>query len=306
MIDIKNSVVIGGAGRGLHIPGALVLGGNDDQGSGVSIIDLTSLTLVPRVTYRGPSYRYFNAAGELMACAADEWPLVYRDGVAIGRREPLPAVTNVITSLQAESLSAGAKDGWLTRYTETGSNGGFHRLRFNTTQTGSVTLQLFYQPFGRDYLCLRVATGSANNYKNVGVAGGDITYTGDGITDVAITDCGGGLYLLRCTFSYVSGVLGLLTADTAVTDDAVPRPATTNTTAGFAIGYPTLVAGELSAPPLAIGESLAAASVVLDTSAVSQIIVHYSDSTAASYDTPGAAFTLPTGDRYIQRIEMRS
>lgn len=273
------------------------------------VINLRAATLDPRISYTGPAQRYFNATGELVTSAENEWPLQYRNGVALGRHEPTTATANAISSLQTEYIAAGAADGWLTSYTEWAGNT-YHRLRFNTSQTGPLTLQLFYKILGRENLCLRIATDAANNYRNVGIAGGDITYIGAGITDAAVIDYGGGLYLLRCSFNYISGVLGLLTAESAVTNDDVPRISVPDTSAGFIIGLPALVAGGQVAPPLAIGESLAAPSVTLDTSHAVAITVRYSDGTTDDHDTPGATFILPAatkdwGARVIESITLR-
>lgn len=59
MINIKNSLLIGSSGRGLYITGALVLGNGNKQDSGVSVIDLTSPTLDPRITFTGPHFLRF-------------------------------------------------------------------------------------------------------------------------------------------------------------------------------------------------------------------------------------------------------
>ncbi|QHM71292.1 hypothetical protein [Mixta intestinalis] len=304
MINIPGTPIIGGTNSGIWTPGAVLIGNSSAAGQVVDVIDLTSPALDSRVTFTGPAYRYFNATGALVECSENEWPLEYRNGSAIGRREPFAASSNAISALQAEYMTIGAPDGWLTQYTEKSGNT-YHRLRFNTTATGPLTLQIFYKILGRENLCLRIATNTANNYRNIGINGGEITYAGDGITNTAITNCGDGVYLLRAAMNYVSGVLGLLTAEAVVTSDDLPRVATLDANAGFYVGYPQLTAGELAAPPLDLGESLPASSVVIDTSAALRITVRYSDGTTDSYDTPGVAFTLPAGERHIKRIELK-
>ena len=304
MITIPSAPVIGGKHRGIWTPGTVTIGSSTASAQPVDVIDLTAERIDNRIVYTGPAYRYFNAAGELTESAINEWPLEYRNGAMLGRREPVLSTTNVITALQLQNMNTVSADTWLQFYTESASNT-FHRLRFNTNAQGQLTLQLFYKLIGRDYCCMRATTDTANNYKNIGLtADGKITYIGAGFSNVSVSQIGSGNYLLRATFNYVSGVIGLLTAESAVTNDDVPHISVPDTSAGFAVGYPSLQSG-FTGPPLAIGESLAASSVTIDTSSASQIIVYYSDETTESYDTPKSIFTLPAGEQYIQRIEMR-
>lgn len=104
--------------KGIIIPGALVLGRMSDSGDGndLSDIDLTSATLDPRLTFQCVSqHAYYDSDGLIKFAAPNEWPLEYRDGIAIGRHEPEPQRTNVITDslLTADVLpgsSSGAAD----------------------------------------------------------------------------------------------------------------------------------------------------------------------------------------------------
>lgn len=59
-----------------------------------SPIDLTAAVLDSRVTYTGPAHFYWAKSGLLVQSAANEWPLEYRNGVAVGRTEPEPQITN--------------------------------------------------------------------------------------------------------------------------------------------------------------------------------------------------------------------
>lgn len=57
-------------------------------------INLLLPTLDERVTYTGPAHYYWDVSGIIKQSAANVWPLEYRDGVAVGRHEPEPAITN--------------------------------------------------------------------------------------------------------------------------------------------------------------------------------------------------------------------
>lgn len=105
MVDVKNSIVIGGTVPELYVPGAVVLGGSAEQNGNVSVIDLTSPTPDPRITCISPGLRYFNESGALVAAAVNEWPLEYRNGVSVGRHEPEAAALNLITSLKLENIT---------------------------------------------------------------------------------------------------------------------------------------------------------------------------------------------------------
>lgn len=91
----------------------------DDTGTGISRtliigaasaapspIDLTSITLDSRVSYSGPSHAYFTSSGTIAFSSANEWPLEYDGGVAIGRHEPEKATTNYQPSTQFGSFAA--------------------------------------------------------------------------------------------------------------------------------------------------------------------------------------------------------
>ncbi|AXF51433.1 hypothetical protein PQA73_gp05 [Erwinia phage Pavtok] len=63
----------------------------------VPVIDLLSPVLDSRLTYSGPAHSFLGNDGTLKQSAVNEWPLEYRNGVAVGRHEPEPAATNIIT-----------------------------------------------------------------------------------------------------------------------------------------------------------------------------------------------------------------
>lgn len=60
-------------------------------------INMLSSTLDSRIVYDGPQLFYINRNGNLVQSAANEWPLMFIDGVAVGRVPPEKAATNNIT-----------------------------------------------------------------------------------------------------------------------------------------------------------------------------------------------------------------
>lgn len=70
-------------------------------------IDLTAATLDSRVTYTGPAHYYWAQNGLMALSQANVWPVEYRNGVAVGRHEPEPAITNwqVLNRANVESAN---------------------------------------------------------------------------------------------------------------------------------------------------------------------------------------------------------
>lgn len=60
-------------------------------------INMLSSTLDSRIVYDGPRVYYVNRNGNLVQSAANEWPLTFIDGVAVGRVPPEAASKNLLT-----------------------------------------------------------------------------------------------------------------------------------------------------------------------------------------------------------------
>lgn len=58
-------------------------------------INMLSSTLDSRIIYNGPQVYYINRNGNLVQSAANEWPLTFIDGVAVGRVPPENASVNL-------------------------------------------------------------------------------------------------------------------------------------------------------------------------------------------------------------------
>lgn len=67
-------------------------------------INMLSSTLDSRIVYEGPQVYYINRNGNLVQSAANEWPLTFIDGVAVGRVPP----ENLSTNLYTESATPNA------------------------------------------------------------------------------------------------------------------------------------------------------------------------------------------------------
>lgn len=71
--------------------------------AGYPPINLLASTLDSRIVYEGPQVYYINRNGNLVQSAANEWPLTFIDGVAVGRVPPENTSINLYDKSQAPS-----------------------------------------------------------------------------------------------------------------------------------------------------------------------------------------------------------
>lgn len=76
---------------------------SNDGPAGYPPINLLASTLDDRIIYDGPQVYYINRNGNLVQSAADEWPLTFIDGVAVGRVPPEVGGLNLLK--MSEDLS---------------------------------------------------------------------------------------------------------------------------------------------------------------------------------------------------------
>ena len=69
-------------------------------------INMLSSTLDSRIVYDGPQVYYINRNGNLVQSAANEWPLTFIDGAAVGRVPPEDSATNLVAYSSEFSNSA--------------------------------------------------------------------------------------------------------------------------------------------------------------------------------------------------------
>lgn len=77
--------------------------------AGYPPINMLASTLDSRIVYDGPQVYYINRNGNLVQSAANEWPLTFIDGVAVGRVPPEDSATNLIAYSSEFSNSAWSK-----------------------------------------------------------------------------------------------------------------------------------------------------------------------------------------------------
>lgn len=110
MIRVTGGLLIGGSIAGINT-GSII--GNQPT-TVIPDIDMTAAALDSRVVYSGPAHSFFNKAGGISQCAADVWPLEYRNGTPVGRHEPEPQATNYLASSEFQSIGpVGGQTDWI-------------------------------------------------------------------------------------------------------------------------------------------------------------------------------------------------
>lgn len=274
-----------------------------------ALIDFTAAQLDPRVVYTGPAHSYIGKDGNILQSAANVWPLEYAAGAVIGRSLPEPTGNNLVSAVQTEFMTSGATEGWSQFYAEAPGNT-FHRVRFNSSSSGVVSFQVLFKTVGRDFACFRAAVNTANVYRNIGIkSDGTITFVGAGFSNTRVEVIGDGWLLLQTHFTMASGVVGMLAASGAVTDDSVPTT-TADTSCGLWIGYPQIEAFSKTTSPIAVAGSRVEASAVINDPLATGAVVTFSDGTTSNLTAVSGKITIPFATldwrkRFIKQIELK-
>lgn len=179
---------------------------SDEGPAGYPPINLLASALDSRIVYDGPQVYYINRNGNLVQSAANEWPLTFIDGVAVGRVPPEAASSNIL--IKSSKLSDAS---WLKNRTTVSEaadgilNGGTFSLVPTTTNGAHVvqqsvssafavgdvyTFSYVAKAYGYNYARLRAADESgligdvlvnlADGTFSLGATGSTVAYLGDG------------------------------------------------------------------------------------------------------------------------------
>nr|UVM82100.1 MAG: minor tail protein [Bacteriophage sp.] len=199
-------------------------------------INMLSSTLDSRVVYDGPQVYYINRNGNLVQSAANEWPLTFIDGVAVGRVPPESASSNIL--IKSSKLSdaswtktrttvSDAVDGFL--------NGGTFSIVPNQTTYSHLVYQSVSSAFaeGDVYTLSYVAKAYGYNYAGL-IAADDAGFIADcvanlstgviyaGAPDSDIAELGNGWYRFTETVAIrQGGASSLLLAPLVYNNSAV-------------------------------------------------------------------------------------
>lgn len=297
MITIPNAPVIGAKSFiGIWVPGTVVIGSRIVK-PGIPAIDLTAQYLDPRVSYTGPTHSYISSDGTLKQSAVNEWPLEYSKGVAVGRHEPERASMNYVPGVEYGSIGPSGAVNYDWNYGSAAPSVQASDMGIasaTSTRTGSLTA--VYSETTSSFIAAAVDGGSPDAWTLIKR---QFTNASSALLRWYVARVSSSDYLLaRC-----SGVpAGNFTA-------SVYRKVTAT---GLLSAGAQLEAGDTVTSPMIslTGQqaSRAAATLTIDTSAVSSMTVIYSNGDTETYQTPGATFTVPFAKkdwavRRMKRIE---
>ncbi|QNO11665.1 hypothetical protein FE3_027 [Escherichia phage vB_EcoS_fFiEco03] len=215
---------------------------SDEGSAGYPPINLLASTLDSRIVYDGPQVYYINRNGNLVQSAANEWPLTFIDGVAVGRVPPESTSSNILIKssklsdaswVKTRATVSDAVDGFLNGGTfslvptQTNDSHLVYQSVSSAFAEGDVyTLSYVAKAYGYNYARLRAADDAgfiadcvANLSTGViyaGAPGSDIAELGDGwyrFTETVAIRQGGASSLLLASWVYNNSAVGSFVGD---------------------------------------------------------------------------------------------
>lgn len=299
---------------------------SDEGPAGYPPINLLASALDSRIVYDGPQVYYINRNGNLVQSAANEWPLTFIDGVAVGRVPPEVSVTNRFLYSSNFSSSNWNKGLVSVSVSETGvltaagtydvtatATSGNHLI--NQTVDVSVgvgdmvTFSFFAKANGYNFIRMYVrelptVLGSAV----VDLRDGSI-YSGPSGTDV--TDVGGGWFRISETITATEDKTMSIRMDAWIYSDGVTGTFTGDGVSGVKLSAATVEVNQNTTSPVitdAVVVTRAAASAKVTMNGATSIDITYSDGTVVNVPSVDGYAAIPQADstwgsKYITRID---
>lgn len=294
--------------------------------AGYPPINMLSSTLDSRIVYDGPQVYYINRNGNLVRSAANEWPLTFIDGVAVGRVPPEVSVTNRFlysSNFSSSNWNKGlvsvsvSETGVLTAadtYDVTATDARGNHLINQTVDVSvgvgdKVTFSFFAKANGYNFIRIYVrelptVLGSAV----VDLRDGSI-YSGPGGTDV--TDVGGGWLRISETITATEDKTMRIRMDAWIYSDGVTGSFTGDGVSGIKLSAATVEVNQNTTSPIITSASpvtrpAASAKVVMN--GATSIDITYSDGSVINVQAVDDYATIPQADsawgsKYITRID---
>lgn len=294
--------------------------------AGYPPINMLSSTLDSRIVYDGPQVYYINRNGNLVRSAANEWPLTFIDGVAVGRVPPEVSVTNRFlysSNFSSSNWNKGlvsvsvSETGVLTAadtYDVTATDASGNHLINQTVDVSvgvgdKVTFSFFAKANGYNFIRIYVrelptVLGSAV----VDLRDGSI-YSGPGGTDV--TDVGGGWFRISETITATEDKTMRIRMDAWIYSDGVTGSFTGDGVSGIKLSAATVEVNQNTTSPIITSASpvtrpAASAKVVMN--GATSIDITYSDGSVINVQAVDDYATIPQADsawgsKYITRID---
>lgn len=294
--------------------------------AGYPPINLLASTLDSRVVYDGPQVYYINRNGNLVRSAANEWPLTFIDGSAVGRVPPEVSVTNRFlysSNFSSSNWNKGlvsvsvSETGVLTAagtYDVTATDARGNHLINQTVDVSvgvgdKVTFSFFAKANGYNFIRIYVrelptVLGSAV----VDLRDGSI-YSGPGGTDV--TDVGGGWFRISETITATEDKTMSIRMDAWIYSDGVTGSFTGDGVSGIKLSAATVEVNQNTTSPVitdAVVVTRTTASAKVTMNGATSIDITYSDGTVINVQAVDGYATIPQADsawgsKYITRID---
>lgn len=282
-------------------------------------INMLSSTLDSRIIYDGPQVYYINRNGNLVQSAANEWPLTFIDGVAVGRVPPDGLTENLATYSTALvnppwtlSRVTTSQDVDLYKVTPT-AVAGTHIIE-NALSGGFIggdiyTLSIIGTPDGYNFARLRIAD-------EIGILGDcvvDLT-SGEiisGIGNTKVVSLGGGRYRFDETITIRSGGSASLRLAVRVWSDSSTESFTGDGVSGIKLGYAQIEKSSFATSPIVTDASPStrpATSAKVVMNGATSIDITYSDGSVVNVLAVDDYATIPQADsawgsKYITTIK---
>lgn len=299
---------------------------SDEGPAGYPPINLLASTLDSRIVYEGPQIYYINRNGNLVQSGANQWPLTFIDGVAVGRVPPEVSVTNRFLYSSNFSSSNWNKGLVSVSVSETGvlTAAGTYDVTATATRGNHlinqtvdvsvgvgdmVTFSFFAKANGYNFIRMYVrelptVLGSAV----VDLRDGSI-YSGPGGTDV--TDVGGGWFRISETITATEDKTMRIRMDAWIYSDGVSGSFTGDGVSGIKLSAATVEVNQNTTSPIITSASpvtrpAASAKVVMN--GATSIDITYSDGSVVNVPAVDDYATIPQansawGSKYITRID---
>ena len=289
-------------------------------------INILSSTLDSRIVYNGPQVYYINRNGNLVQSAADEWPLTFIDGVAVGRVPPENTSKNAILhntdmtdaawGATRMTMTAAQQAGMLARscfkLTPT-TDSGSHFIRqdpeLEIHDGESHTFSVIAKADGYSYLRLRMSDG--------GLFISDVTadlingVLAGGVANSSIENIGGGWFRISERITAPESGYGNISMQLWVHDNSNSSTFSGDGTSGVFVCTPQSDSAGVPTSPIityssAVTRQAESAKVVMN--GATSIDITYSDGSVVNVQAVGDYATIPQADsawgsKYITTIK---
>lgn len=291
-------------------------------------INMLSSTLDSRIVYDGPQVYYINRNGNLVQSAANEWPLTFIDGVAVGRVPPESTSSNILIKssklsdaswVKTRATVSDAVDGFLNSGTfslvPTQTNGShlvYQSVSSAFAEGDVYTLSYVAKAYGYNYARLRAADDAGFIADCVANLSTGVIYAGAPGSDIA--ELGDGWYRFTETVAIrQGGASSLLLASWVYNNSAV------DSFVGDGVGGILVCAMQIEKSPFATSPIVTESSPVTRTTASAKVTMNgatsiditYSDGSVINVQAVDGYASIPQADsawgsKYITTIKFNA